>query len=613
MKIFASLSGSARRVLGELWRRAVKFFQTWERLRPHAPDRDRAILLNLRARKAPTFAQWIHLPRTLGGRGKLAFAVFGIAFLGGAGVLILNGISYLRVFVPATGGSYIEATVGAPRYVNPVFATSEVDRDLVALTHAPLFYLDGKGTAQPGLAESYEIARDGRTITVRLRPDLRWQDEAPIVARDVVFTVSRILDPAWKSPYASNFSGVIAKDIDSRTVRFTLSEPFAPFIQNLSLAPIPEHIWKNTVSTTVRAASAQLSPVGSGPYQVEEIRRDGRAVRMLRLTRNPWFGGSSPYLDEVIIRFFSDRSAAEEAVARRGADGIGAVPAGAVGTLVRSRDTRAVRYDLPQYVALFWNLQGRELLRDSEVKRALGAAVNRERILREAFGGYGTLVSSPIPDGALGILDPGDHPTYDPVAAAEALERAGFVTAPPSTVRRKGTTDLAFTLTTLNDPSLVRSAEMIKSDLELVGARVTLDVVDAGAIRSERIEPRAYDALLIGELVGADPDPYPFWHSSQAQSSGVNLSRYQNREADMLLEDGRRTLDVARRKELYQKFMEKLRADAPALFLLRPAHVSLVSKRVKGVSGSTLADPSHRFWDVTNWYVREEKIWRWNQ
>ena len=125
--------------------------------------------------------------------------------------------------IPAYGGSLTEGEIGSPRFVNPLLALTDADRDLSTLTYAGLMGISADGALVPVLAESYTISPDGKSYTFVLRPNAKFSDGTPVTAGDVVFTVQKAQDPALKSPEFADWSGVAAEAIDSRTVRFTLA------------------------------------------------------------------------------------------------------------------------------------------------------------------------------------------------------------------------------------------------------------------------------------------------------------------------------------------------------------------------------------------------------
>jgi len=168
---------------------------------------------------------------------------------------------------------------------------------------------------------------------------------------------------------------------------------------------------------------------------------------------------------------------------------------------------------------------------------------------------------------------------------------------------------LQFTLTTINQPQLVAVANMLKSQWEKAGAMVNVEALSIIDIKPV-IKERSYDALLYGEALGAEPDFYPFWHSSQKIDPGLNIAHYENKEVDQLLKDARETMDLEIKKEKYQKLQDIITTDVPALFLYNPNYVYWAGAKVQGIETEKIIDPAKRFVNVANWYLKTKRAWK---
>ncbi len=168
---------------------------------------------------------------------------------------------------------------------------------------------------------------------------------------------------------------------------------------------------------------------------------------------------------------------------------------------------------------------------------------------------------------------------------------------------------LQFTLTTVNQSQLIEVAELLKTQWEEIGASVEIEILDISELKPI-IKERNYDSLLFGEVLGALPDPFTFWHSSQKNDPGLNLAGYENKEVDKLLKEARETLDENTRKEKYEKFQDILIEDAPSVFLYSPDYLYLVSNKVKGVDTEKIVDPAKRFSNIENWYIQTRRAWK---
>ncbi len=168
-------------------------------------------------------------------------------------------------------------------------------------------------------------------------------------------------------------------------------------------------------------------------------------------------------------------------------------------------------------------------------------------------------------------------------------------------------------LTTVKDPEnpmLELTAELLKTQWEKLGIEVEVKVFPSDTFKEDIIRKRDYEALIFGEVLGQIPDPFPFWHSSQKKDPGLNLAGYENKDCDKLLEEARQSLDEEKREKTLEKFQEFLIGNAPAIFLYNPEYLYFVSKEIKGIETGVIVDPSKRFINIENWYIKTKRAWQ---
>lgn len=170
--------------------------------------------------------------------------------------------------------------------------------------------------------------------------------------------------------------------------------------------------------------------------------------------------------------------------------------------------------------------------------------------------------------------------------------------------------DLSFSLITVDQSLLVKTANLLKTQLEKIGIKITITALDIATLERDIIKKRDYEMLLFGEVLNLIPDPFPFWHSSQKKDPGLNLGLYENKEADKILEKIRQTFDSKTRIEQLEKLQEIIIKDNPDIFLYNPDYLYLVSPEIQGIETYTLVDPSKRFSDIENWYIKTKRIWK---
>ncbi|KND49349.1 MAG: peptide/nickel transport system substrate-binding protein [Parcubacteria bacterium C7867-008] len=544
-----------------------------------------------------TFPSPLRYLRTLPPGDRLIMSILGGLVIC-ALIVALYGFQ-LRFLIeqPAYGGSFTEGVVGTPRFVNPLLAISDTDRDLAALTFAGLMGHDANGVLVPVLAESYEISPDGKTYTFILRQNAKFSDNTSVTASDVVFTVSKAQDPALRSPALANWANIRAEAVDARTVRFTLPKAYAPFLEDTTLGILPAHIWKDVTNAEFPFSSRQINPVGAGPFEVSNMSRKGDgSISSYELTAFKGYAIGRPYLSSIRFVFFSDQSELNDAVRR-----------GEVQSAYGVASGRAIKVPYSRVFGVFFNPSEEPVFADISVRKALSVAINRQAIVNESFGGYATAIAGPLPPRATVTAIP--LPSVDTrVADARQILSDGKWKYDEASQRwSKGDTTLAVTLTTSNVPELKAVATQVQEDWQALGVPVSIELHDAGALTQEVIRPRAYGALLFGEVIGRTPDLFAFWSSSERTNPGLNIADYSDKEVDALLEKIRqeKTPDPTDLATLNMLIAN----DYPAAFTHTPDFVYTIPSGLHGVHITEVAAPSDRFDDAAHWYRNTELVW----
>jgi peptide/nickel transport system substrate-binding protein len=513
-----------------------------------------------------------------------------------------------RVFLieePAHGGTLSEGVVGSPRFVNPLLALSDPDRDLSALTYAGLMGIGKNGALVPVLAESYDISPDGTVYTFTLRPGITFSDGTPLTADDVVFTVGKAQDPSLKSPELANWANIRAEAVDARTVRFTLPKPYAPFMDDATLGILPAHLWRSVSNEEFAFSTLMTNPVGAGPFRVSRVHRSASGIiDRMELSASPSFALGQPYLDRIKFSFFEQESDVADALKNGRIESAYGVP-----------KKGALTSPYAQVFGVFWNGNQNPLFTHAEVRKALSLVTDRSRIVDQVLGGYAAAVDGPVPPGSGIDLAPG---TSTPVsfeersaAATKALTAAGWKLDEEAHVWRsaKLKVDLRVVLKTSNVPELKAVATALKEDWEKFNVPVSVELYEPGDLTQNVIRPRKYDALLFGMVVGRDTDLFAFWDSAERNDPGLNIALYANKSVDDLLEKMRTESNADVRLSELRKIDALISADYPAVFTHTPYFIYAVPRDLQGVALPQIAAPSDRFAGVWGWYRQTESVW----
>jgi len=510
--------------------------------------------------------------------------------------------------VPASGGTYTEGVVGQPTYINPLLSqTSDADADIASIVYSGLFSYDAQGRLQPNLADHYEVSEDGMMYTVILKNGVKWHDGEDLTADDVAFTLNIVKDPAYKSPLRPNWQGVDVTASDAHTLVFALKKPYFGFLENLTVGILPKHIWENIAPEKFSLAEYNLSPVGSGPYQFYDFKKDSNGNILTYEVRA--FSGyfmKAPYIAKVIFHFYTDGDEVVDAYNRREVLGISNIVTEQESRLQDRKSIHIFELHQPRLFAVFLNGIKSVALAHKEVRQALAYGTNRQEIITSVLGGRGESLSSPFLSQMKGFSDDDGMDTFDKDKAISLLEDNGWVLQ--DGVREKGGVQLSFTLTTPDWPELVKTADILRAQWEAIGIKADVRVMSVSDLQQNALRPREYDALLFGEATSFNPDPYSFWHSSQKHDPGLNLSLFDNKDEDDILAAAREILNDDDRLQKYKQFRDILVDEMPAVFLYSPSYLYVVNSAVQGIDTENINTPSARFQNIASWYMKTSRV-----
>ena len=517
---------------------------------------------------------------------------------------------------PVHGGSYAEGVVGTFNRLNPLLdRANQVDRDINRLLYGSLIRFNSFGDPVLELAESFSVSADATLYNFTIREDATWHDGEPVTADDVVYTFSKFVEEGFPASedLKALWEDIEVVKLDEKNVQFQLPERFAPFMDYMAVGLLPDHLLRGADISDLIDHPFNLEPIGSGPFRFEGFQLDeSRNVTGVSLTAFEQYALGEPFLERVEIRFFDTASSALQAYADGEVDGIGHVSPEILATVLSQPDLNlhSVRY--PSTTIVFLNTQhpDKAYLREKDFRQALMMSVDRERMIGELLGGQGMVASGPILPGNWAFAPNLEPLPYNPAAAEELLAGlgweipAGVEAGSDEYVRSDGENQLSLRLTHIDDPLYAALAQMLQSSWENIGVRVELEPLPGSELVSEMLIPREFDAALT-ELDGsqlADPDPYSFWHDSQAET-GQNYSGFDDRNTSIWLEQARVTPNKARRQALYRDFQFRFRDQTPALVLFHPIFSYAISSDIQGASVGPINDPSDRFANIKEWFL----------
>ncbi len=446
------------------------------------------------------------------------------------------------------------------------------------------------------LAESWNVSEDGLTFVFKLRDGLSFSDGVPLTADDVVFSFDFIMNPAIQAPreraYYEKIKSVEA--LDRLTVKFQFKEPY---YNSLSLAGglsiMPKHFYAPYLDKPNDYNQSKGLLLGSGPYRLEDPKNWSPDKGMVELHRNPRYWGTiQPSFDRVIWRVIENDSARLTTFRNGDIDSYGARPI-EYKKLVSDRDLskKAAHWEymspVAGYTYIGWNQQRDDKptrFTDKRVRQAMTYLIDRERIIKEIYLGYGEVALSPFNANSK-QHDPGLSPRpYDEEKGHALLREAGYQDRNGDGVLEDADGNpFEFELVYFQgNEDTGRMVLFLKDMLARAGILMKPKPTE-WSVMIDLLNKRNFDAITLGWTSGLETDLYQMFHSSQIEGQGNNFISYRNPELDRLIEEARATVDETQRMPLWQSAEDQLYDDQPYTFLMRRKSLVFIDRRIKNV------------------------------
>ena len=536
--------------------------------------------------------------------------------------LILAGIglqSYLfysraTTVASAPGGTYVEGVIGKLETLNPLYASSSAETAASRLMFSSLLAYDNTGHLKPDAAQKVSVDDKGLNYTVKLRDNIYWHDGVKLSAKDVVFTVKTIKDPAARvrSSLRANWKDISVKATDDSTVVFTLPVNYAPFVHALTFPIVPMHSLQQVSPGAMQENAFARSPIGSGPFMFKLLQTSDTATllenKAVHMTANNRYYMGKPKLDRFEI--YTYPSAKELTTALKAHEITAAADLSTGDTADVPNEYKIQSYGLDNAVFLMFNTTS-NILKDQKVRKAIQHGLDTAKV-RTAAGGNLPANDLPFISGQISGDLP-SKPAVDIKKAKEMLEQEGWKMS--GGVLQKGDTKMKLRLATTKTQQFSQSAENIKSQLLDLGIDVDLVVTDTANPSANFItnvlQPRDYDMLLYELPIGADPDVYAYWHSSQLGVSGYNFANYKDDTSDTALISARDRLDTKLRDVKYITFAKQWLSDVPAIGLYQQVATYVRANNAHAmVDKAKFVISSDRYANVILWTVEQRSVYK---
>ncbi len=453
---------------------------------------------------------------------------------------------------PAYGDTFIQASIGDIGGLIPSLTSDQSSHEVGGLIYDGLVKQDKDLNLVPAMAESWTYSPNCLELTFKLRRDVKWHDDYPFTADDVVFTYETMINPKTPAPFKEGFLLVKeVKALDPYTVRIRYDKPYARAVETWGTTMLPKHLLQSFADAgTLRESPQNSQPVGTGPYRFQEWKPGEKVV----LVANPDYYEGRPYLSRIVYRVIPSQATIFLELKANGVDYVSTLTG-----IQYARQTeypafrkayRKFRYPGDNYTFLGFNLKDPRFA-DKRVRQAFAHAIDKQELID-------------------GVVEDRDGKPFT------------------LTIR-----------TNQGNDERKKIAEIVQQRLKEIGIQADIQLIEWAAFIKEFIKPRRFELVVLGLGTGSDPDQYVVWHSSQRGPDQMNRTGYANDEVDHLLEAGRASCVQKDRVRAYHRIQEILAEDLPMIFLFNRDSLPVVTSRIRGVSPS----PSGILYNFNEWYV----------
>lgn len=498
------------------------------------------------------------------------------------------------------GGRIILGIMGEPSNLIPPLASDTVSHDVADLIYVSLVKYNKELKLVPWAAQEFKILDGGKKIYFKLRKNIFWFDGKPLTAEDVYFTYKLMIDPKTPTAYGEDFKLVKKFNILS-PYEFEVEYPkvYAQALPSWGISILPKHVLEKENLLTTKYAR---NPLGAGAYFLKKWESGRRLV----LDVNKSYFEGRPYLDEVIYRIIPDIGTMFLELKAGNLDLMQLNPLQYIfqtkGSFWKNRFNK-YKYLSFSYTYLAYNLR-HPFFKDIRVRHAIALALDKKEIIKGVLLGLGKPTIGPYKPGTWVYNNKIKEFPYNPKKAKHLLLEAGFKDTDGDGILEKDGKPFIFTLLTNQGNSLrLKTAVIIQYRLAQIGIKVKIRTLEWATFIHDFIDKGRFDTVLLGWTIPQDPDLYDVWHSSKAVPGGLNFMGFKNKEVDRLLEQGRETLDIEKRKKIYDRMQEILHYEQPYCFLYVPMSLPIVNKRFKNIKPA----PAGISYNFIRWWVPKKQ------
>ncbi len=497
------------------------------------------------------------------------------------------------------GDALIAGSIGEPSILIPMLAGDSASHEVAGLVFNGLVKYDTDLSVIGDLADSWDISPDGLVITFHLKKGVKWTDGVEFTAEDIMFGYKTIIDEKTPTPYKEDYLQVKKAEMPDRyTFRVIYEKPFAPALTTWgSLIVLPKHLLEGKDITKTEFTR---NPIGLGPYK---LLRWSPGQEVVLESNKDYFEGR-PYISRYVYKIIPDPATMFLELHAGSIDMMGLTPiqyTKQTSTDFYKENFQKFRYPVFSYTYMGFNLK-HPWFKDKRVRQAIAHAIDKSEIVDVVLFGLGSPATGPYVPNTWPYNPHVRKYEYSLDKARNLLKDAGWVDRDGDGILEKDGKPFEFSILTNQGNSLrMNTATIIQWRLAKIGIKVNIRAIEWSTFINEFVDKRRFEAVILGWSIGIDPDQYDIWYSGKTREKEFNFVSFNNKEVDDLLEQGRRTFDIEKRKKYYYRIQEILAEEVPYIFLYVPDATPIVHSRFKGIKPTTIGIS----YNLHKWYVPE--------
>jgi len=477
---------------------------------------------------------------------------------------------FLLFYIQLFGSTLHLATSSNPSRLNPLLATDSSSSEIAGYLFNGLVKYDKDNKKIIGdLAQNFYF-ENNTTLVFELKKNVLWHDGKKFTADDVLFTYKVLTSKKIVSPYSSGFRFVKNVEVvDNYTLKVHYKHPYFKALETWMMGIIPKHILEN--EKNIMNSSFNTHPIGTGPYKLKSL----EFSKNIELEAFENYFEGKPKIDTISLHVIPDATTRFLMLKAHKLD---------IGSLEPMAYERQVGADFFKYFKTYekmsmsytylgFNLR-RKKFQNPDVREALSLAIDRDELVKILFLGHAQICRGPFLPGSGAFNEKVQVPKHNLQKAKALLKKAGYDATHP----------FEFEIVTSNASSIrPYAAEILQYQLQKVGVKVKLRIMEWQAFLNMVVFPHKFDAVLLGWGLSPTPDPYLFWHSDSDKAGGFNLVGYYNQKVNKLIEESQVLVDAQQLSKLYKEMFALIVHDNPYLFLYIPNTITVVNKNIHNV------------------------------